>query len=103
MKENNIRQGIPFHVDVKRSGSYEPVLNTFCILEDTAYRQVSKKWNSTIERKYCIANLTGGCVQSTRYNSVKEAIDFIQKNWKIIDANLEYVDIKTEIEEEREI
>lgn len=96
MKENSIRQGIPFQVNLKSAGSCEPVLNTFCILEDAAYRQVSKKWNSTIERKYCIANLTGGCVQSSRYNSVKEAVDFIQKNWEI-------VDIKNEIDEEREI
>lgn len=101
MKENNIKCGVPFQVDVKILSSCEPILNTFCILEDTAYR--SKKWNSTIERKYCIANLTGGCVQSYRYNSVEEAIDFIQKNWKIIDVNWDYVDIKTEIEEEREI
>ena len=47
MKENNIKCGVPFQVDVKMLSSCEPILNTFCILEDTAYR--SKKWNSTIE------------------------------------------------------
>lgn len=45
MKENNIKCGVPFQVDVKVLSSCEPILNTFCILEDTAYR--SKKWNST--------------------------------------------------------
>lgn len=88
-------------MDVKISFSNEPIINTFCILEDTAYRL--RDFRKNIRKKYCIANLTGGCIQAYRYNSMEEAIDFIQKNWKIIDANWEYVDIKIKIEEDREI
>ena len=77
-----IRQGIPFIANKNM---------LFCIVEDT------------IDGTYRTINLSMGSIHGCNYPTVSDALDDLQKSWKIIDVNWDYVDIKTEIEEEREI
>ena len=57
------------------------VTHTMCILKDM---ESKIKYGKEI---YCVANLTAGTLQSTRFPTVRAALDFIERNWEIENEN----------------